>query len=71
MNNLQEAKQFMKELIKQYPIENKTYHGVLDINNVGFDFQEIAEQYGLSQPEYDELIEYSQELGDKKLNEGK
>ncbi|MDP3025905.1 MAG: hypothetical protein Q8O10_10295 [candidate division Zixibacteria bacterium] len=57
------AKKVVLDIIDSMTIANKLYQGKIDITEY-IDFQDIAGQFNLTQKEYDELINDTQELVD-------
>ena len=65
---LEEAKVFVRDLINTLSIGGIGYYlGNIDVNAGIIDFQEIANHHGLSNYEYDELIDYAQSLAEERI----
>ena len=66
MNTTNKAKLYTRGLIDAIDISKWTYHGVLDVTE-HIDFQDIAGNFGLSNEEYEDLIDYAQNYGELRL----
>lgn len=61
--NLKVAKTNIKSMISEINLSGYIYNGVIDITEV-IDFMELAEQWELSQYEYEDLISCAQDYVD-------